>query len=489
MLKFLLPDDTTKNRTLSREKAKVKKKKNSNENKPYITRAISDKICYTINIMVETTLDDTVYQDAVSFTYAYDRVYPQIDSSIVKIPKILQKLPENSLSSLNFGAIKQEQQQQIAQENKAVDQLLPTSTSSILRDASFKVLQTKLSLKQQKKEEQEELERIRNLDRPMYYKPPSSNFKDSFYGIKDCVPPNVKLLDDESRSDKRTENKIPIFVSREETKHDPKEILQSIRAEYDEGDLDNYTGDYPTGAWENPIVKKALSRQIDLEYQFKVFLRNIFYLLVFSFVKSAVSKFISIYELKVRSSQSPVYLQYEQKDTTLLDFYLLLVSKIIMVYFIINIFVRLIRLLKGQDQCYDLPLSIKQRKLLGLKVKDVPEDYVVDEKAELTLKQRRYDLDNEGKKPYKPIPKYNKLNNYSVFNVNKKLDTELVKNQSLYQVRKEDPTALSKQSTVGLKFLKSRSRDGNVSSKYSPETVSKAQAKFEKNFDIKFNFA
>lgn len=184
MLKYLLPDDTTKNRTLSREKAKVKKKKNSNENKPYITGAISDQICYTINIMVETTLDDTVYQDAVSFTYAYDRVYPQIDSSIVKIPKILQKLPENSLSSLNFGAIKQEQQQQIAQENKAVDQLLPTSTSSILRDASFKVLQTKLSLKQQKKEEQEELERIRNLDRPMYYKPPSSNFKDSFYGIK-----------------------------------------------------------------------------------------------------------------------------------------------------------------------------------------------------------------------------------------------------------------------------------------------------------------
>ena len=88
-----------------------------------------------------------------------------------------------------------------------------------------------------------------------------------------------------------------------------------------------------------------------------------------------------------------------------MEFYILLLSKIVVVYFIINIVIPLIRLLKGQDQCYDLPLSINQRKLLGLRVKDVPDDYVIDEKAELTLKQRRYDLENEGKQPYKPIPK------------------------------------------------------------------------------------
>lgn len=107
----------------------------------------------------------------------------------------------------------------------------------------------------------------------MYYKPPSSNFKDSFYGIKDCVPPNVKLSDQESKFDRRNENRIPIFVSREVRKQDPQEILNSIRAEFDEGDLDDYVGDQPTGSWENPIVKKALSRQIDLEYQFKVLLK------------------------------------------------------------------------------------------------------------------------------------------------------------------------------------------------------------------------
>ena len=110
-----------------------------------------------------------------------------------------------------------------------------------------------------------------------------------------------------------------------------------------------------------------------------------------------------------------------------MEFYILLLSKIVVVYFIINIVIPLIRLLKGQDQCYDLPLSINQRKLLGLRVKDVPDDYVIDEKAELTLKQRRYDLENEGKQPYKPIPKYNKLNDYSVFNINKKPTTEVVK--------------------------------------------------------------
>lgn len=438
--------------------------------------------------MSESTLNDTVYQDAVSFTQPYNRVYPRIDSSIVKTPTILQKLPDNSLSSLNFGNIKQEQQQQVQQEDKAITNPLPTSSSSILRDASFKVLQTKLSLKQHKKEEQEELDRVRNLDRPMYYKPPSSNFKDSFYGIKDCVPPNVKLSDQESKFDRRNENRIPIFVSRDERKQDPQEILNSIRAEFDEGDLDDYVGDQPTGSWENPIVKKALSRQIDLEYQFKVLLKNVFYLLVFSFFKSSISKFVSIYELKLKSSQPHVYGQQEQNGTSSMEFYILLLSKIVVVYFIINIVIPLIRLLKGQDQCYDLPLSINQRKLLGLRVKDVPEDYVIDEKAELTLKQRRYDLENEGKQPYKPIPKYNKLNDYSVFNINKKPTTEVVKNQSLYQVRKQDPTALSNQSTAGLNFLKSRSRDGNISSKYSQETVNKAQAKFEKNFDIKFNF-
>ncbi|RCK67845.1 hypothetical protein Cantr_03100 [Candida viswanathii] len=437
--------------------------------------------------MPESNLEDTVYQDAVSFTYPYDRVYPQMDSSIVKTPTILQKLPDNSLSSLNFNTTRQERKQ-VQKQEEVVDEPLPTSTSSILRDASFKVLQTKLSLKQQKKEDQEELERIKRLDRPMYYKPPSSNFKDSFYGIKDCVPPNVKLLDQETASDRLTKNRIPIFVNYEETKHDPKEVLQSIRDEFDEGDLDDYVTDNPTGAWENPIVKKALSRQVDLEHQLRVLLKNVLYLMVFSFFKSSISKFVSIYELKLKTSQQPAYVNQEHNTSSSLEFYLLLLSKVVVVYFIINIVVPLIRLLKGQDQCYDLPLSIKQRKLLGLKVKDVPEDYVIDEKAELTLKQRRYDLDNEGKQPYKPIPKYNKLNDYSIFNINKKLSTDVVKSQSLYQVRKDDPTALSNQSTVGIKFLRSKSRDTNVSSKYSPETINKAQNKFEKNFDIKFNF-
>ncbi|RCK54393.1 hypothetical protein Cantr_03984 [Candida viswanathii] len=437
--------------------------------------------------MSEANLEDTVYQDAVSFTHPYDRVYPQIDSSIVKTPTILQKLPDNSLSSLNFNTTRQERMQ-VQKQEEIVSEPLPTSTSSILRDASFKVLQTKLSLKQQKKEEQEELERIKRLDRPMYYKPPSSNFKDSFYGIKDCVPPNVKLLDQETASDRLTQNRIPIFVNYEETKHGPKEVLQSIRDEFDEGDLDDYVTDNPTGAWENPIVKKALSRQVDLEHQLKVLLKNVLYLMIFSFFRSSISKFVSIYELKLKSSQQPAYLHQEHNTSSSLEFYLLLLSKVVVVYFTVNIVVPLIRLLKGQDQCYDLPLNIKQRKLLGLKVKDVPEDYVIDEKAELTLKQRRYDLDNEGKQPYKPIPKYNKLNDYSIFNINKKLSTELVKSQSLYQVRKDDPTALSNQSTVGIKFLRSKSRDTNVSSKYSPETINKAQNKFEKNFDIKFDF-
>ncbi|KAL6452344.1 hypothetical protein SBY92_001602 [Candida maltosa Xu316] len=436
--------------------------------------------------MPETTLEDTVYEDAVSYSLPYNRYYPQIDPSISKKPTILQRLPTNTVSEFHIAPLQLQRQQQQLQQQQQQTPPLPTNTTSILGDASFRILQTKLSLKRQNKEKQDEINRIKKLDRPMYYKPPSSNFRDnSLYGIKDCLPPNVTLIDQQSAYDtKQPINKIPIFVNYQETKPDATKILQSIKDEFDEVDLDNQVIDNPTGSWENPIVKEALSRQVDLEYQVKLLLRNLIYLLLFTFFKSSINKLAFLYELKSKIVQ-PVYQHQPPKDSSV-EFYLLVFSKVVVVYFIINIVIPLVKLLKGQDQCNDLPLSIKQRKLIGLKVKDVPEDFTVDEAAELTLKQRRYDLKNENK--FTPIPKYNKLNDYSVFNVDgrrtESTSPELVSNQSLYHVRK-DPSDLTNEEPIGLKFLAEQNSQ-NSTRKYSTETIQKVQSKFEKNFDIKF---
>ena len=62
--------------------------------------------------MSDAVLEDTIYDDAVSFTTKpYDSVYPKIDSSIVNLPVTLQRLPRNNsmsdnglVSTLNFNS-------------------------------------------------------------------------------------------------------------------------------------------------------------------------------------------------------------------------------------------------------------------------------------------------------------------------------------------------------------------------------------------------
>ena len=521
--------------------------------------------------MPETVLEDSIYEDAVSFTTKpYDSVYPQIDSSIVNLPVTLQRLPRNNsmsgnglVSTINFNS-KSLSSEREHFNNMSLLNVNPSSTSSstVLKDVNFKILQTKLSLEKDKQWKQQELEVVKRLDRPMYYKPPSHDFKDGFYGIKDCLPPNVKLNDQSPQQQEENDNsfnkatKFPIFINAATAKRakDNKthaQVLQSIRNELNEDDIndnddDPNSTDNPRGSWENPVVKEAISRQINLEYQMKSLIRNIIYLLIFILFKSSISKLflllLTARTISPTESDSQLY-NYSHNNhminsqssplsntTSNLTFYFVLITKLIMGYFIINIIISGFKLLKGQDQCYDLPLTIHQRKLLGLKVNDVPEDYVIDEKAEMILKQRRYDLlKNKGKsvnnqqqqqqQQPQSIPKYKKLNDYycssyydgvneaeedSMFNINpqfndKNKDSSLIKNQSLYQPRHDEggsksnnPIELNNQvSTLGLKFLGNQTvlgvQNKNMNSKYSLQTIQKAQSKFEKNFDIQFN--
>lgn len=538
--------------------------------------------------MSDAVLEDTIYDDAVSFTTKpYDSVYPKIDSSIVNLPVTLQRLPRNNsmsdnrlVSTLNFNSksLASEREQfnstSLLNVDPSTTSSSTTSSSTILKDASFKILQTKLSLEKDNQWRQQELETIKRLDRPMYYKPPSHDFKDGFYGIKDCLPPNVKLNDQSQQEEKdngfNKATKLPIFINaitakRAKESNTHAQVLQSIRNEINEDDIiddDDPNNDNPQGSWENPIVKEAISRQINLEYQMKSLIRNIIYLMIFILFKSSISKLLvlllnarSISSTKESDSQLYNYSHNNHmiipqssssssisvSNTRTIAFYFVLITKLIIGYFIISIIIAGFKLLKGQDQCYDLPLTIHQRKLLGLKVNDVPEDYIIDEKAEMILKQRRYDLlknkNNDKNKDklvnmvnnQQSIPKYKKLNDYycssyydginnnaeeeqeqlqdSMFNIDPQVndkynDGALIKNQSLYQPRHgstfNNSIELNTQaSTLGLKFLGNQTTFGshvnyntqnkNMNSKYSSQTIQKAQSKFEKNFDIQFN--
>lgn len=144
--------------------------------------------------MSDAVLEDTIYDDAVSFTTKpYDSVYPKIDSSIVNLPVTLQRLPRNNsmsdnrlVSTLNFNSksLASEREQfnstSLLNVDPSTTSSSTTSSSTILKDASFKILQTKLSLEKDNQWRQQELETIKRLDRPMYYKPPSHDFKDGF---------------------------------------------------------------------------------------------------------------------------------------------------------------------------------------------------------------------------------------------------------------------------------------------------------------------
>lgn len=133
--------------------------------------------------MSDAVLEDTIYDDAVSFTTKpYDSVYPKIDSSIVNLPVTLQRLPRNNsmsdnrlVSTLNFNSksLASEREQfnstSLLNVDPSTTSSSTTSSSTILKDASFKILQTKLSLEKDNQWRQQELETIKRLDRPMYY--------------------------------------------------------------------------------------------------------------------------------------------------------------------------------------------------------------------------------------------------------------------------------------------------------------------------------
>ncbi|EGW33348.1 uncharacterized protein SPAPADRAFT_60686 [Spathaspora passalidarum NRRL Y-27907] len=415
----------------------------------------------------------------------------------------LKKLPDNSMSSIDFhtsiptGSFVEE-----AHERDIYRPTISTTNDSStdvnvtpLKEAQFKILQTKLSMKAKLAENEALDKEIRNLDQPIYYKPPPANYEDSYYGIKSLLPPNIKLGNKQNK-----ENKIPIIVSKPDEAYDTSDLLKSIRDQQQENDDidDDFHADNPAGDWASPVVKEALARQVDLEGCVVRIFKNVIFLVAFLLIKSLAKKLMYLYDLRVKSQ--PYYVYWNNKYESLSDnIYLIVASKILVGIFVLNIIIPLIRIIKGQDQCYDLPLSEKQRQLIGLKVRDRPSDQrgkwegidEVDESAELTLKQRRYNLIH--KVPYKKVPKYRKLNDYSIYKAKpvevSKSDEASIQGPSIYPSRTlSNATQLTNTKPTGLHFLADIPKP-IAKSKYSQEKIVKEKAKFAKNFNIDFNIA
>ncbi|RLV96071.1 hypothetical protein JA1_000485 [Spathaspora sp. JA1] len=426
-----------------------------------------------------------------SYGIPYVSKYPVYGSgwnsnhSAVETP--LKKLPYNSMSSIDFKTS--------IEDTHVYRPTISTTGSDVptLREAQFNILQSKLSMKAKLAEDEAMEKKIRNLDQPIYYKPPPANFDDSYYGIKSFLPPNVKLG---GAAGTNKDNKIPIIISNPDVipSYDTSDLLKSIKDQQEENEdiADDFHADNPSGDWASPVMKEALSRQIDLQsYVVKIF-KNIIFLIGFLLFKSLGKKLVYLYDLRVKSQ--PYYLYWNNKYESLSEnIYLIILSKILIGIFVINIIIPLIRIIKGQDQCYDLPLSEKQRQLIGLKVRDRPSNQVgkwegideVDESAELTLKQRRYNLIH--KVQYKKVPKYKKLNDYSIYKAtssDENKPTSTIQGQSGNSI--ENAIQLTNSYPSGLKVLGDNSKP-IVKSKYSKERIVKEEAKFAKNFNIEFN--
>ncbi|KAI5951876.1 hypothetical protein KGF54_004951 [Candida jiufengensis] len=406
--------------------------------------------------MSASLLSDQVYKDALIDFDSYSRPDPEIDASVTKnnVNNALTKLPNYTASRMEFKVPQPSQPITVAGSNNSK---IPS-----LSDINFRLLQTKLAINEEKYKLKTVKNKIQKNDRPLYYQPPSSSVKNIYNEIKDCLPPNIDF-DEYKKPSSTTKFKIPKLYNYETTQktHDYNDVIQSIKNELENDDLTAYSPQYdnPTDDWVSPVVKEAIARQIDLEYYMKVFIRNILYLLIILLFKSLIKKVLVLYELKLKSQ--PLYMQMMKSnvgaktslsDSSLVDnFYFILIGRLICLPSIINILYSCITLVKGQDQCWDLPLSTKQRKLIGLNYKDKHDGSIdIDEEAELTLKQRRYDSDHII--PYKPIPKYNKVGDYTNF----KIGTPIIGNgnqQSMYSARKSITDLDYSKSVLNRQFL------------------------------------
>lgn len=193
-------------------------------------------------------------------------------------------------------------------------------------------------------------------------------------------------------------------------------------ANFDFEDLSDDNDDIetsPTGEWTSPAVIEALRRQVNKEKIFKGVWRNILRFCWFHLSLLFAAYFYKLYQLKFydenRLYRNDAWLQFERLQFVQATLGFLLQCAVyvhhIQWIFILQVILGTIRLLRPQDQCADLPLTNRQRQLIGLRKINAGEDDE-ESKADLEIKERLFE--SGGYQPLK-VPKYQQLNEFQKY--------------------------------------------------------------------------
>ncbi|KAK6465292.1 nuclear pore complex component-domain-containing protein [Scheffersomyces coipomensis] len=535
------------------------------------------------NPLANITQDNnsTVFEDAVNYSFVLPNNKPgssQSTNSTSTYNQPLKKLPTNSLSDVQYKRTipRDNLYDVLHKEIPTANTINPTivqgmdknGLDDVTDDAVLRLYRSRLGFQKDKRLESSlnatnSVSKSKSKSEPIYYKPPSSNFKDNQYGIKSFLPPNVQLRGNSEDEETNKKNKIPLIFSKamlksnsnSNTTPNVSQLWKSIQQDsklqnknVDEDELDDNdvfnSNRSATGEWMNPIVKQALARQINKEYELKKCMKFILAIIAFALIKSLVLRMYILFQLK----QIKLKVEYKLHSARILaindNVYIILFSRLIIGIFFINILISLINLFRDQDQCYDLPLSDEQRALIGLKVKNDDSKLEIereveglteqdisgeqeDLKAELILQQRQYELKHNNNQQINNIinlPRYNKLNGYnddyftssienepitldkslpitttstnSNINLNATATTATTPNtQSIYPIRSMlaaiDNTSLSNTKIANSQVLTNRKLSFVTTvthPKHNEEEIRAELSKFKKNFNLEFNF-
>lgn len=143
---------------------------------------------------------------------------------------------------------------------------------------------------------------------------------------------------------------------------------------YEELDDDNLHTPAPSGEWTSPVVREALRRQVNKERQFRHFWRCILRLFAFHLallLAAYVYKLYNVVYFDANALYRNTLWSRLQRSSVVQELYERAQVALTYVHhfqwiFVAQIVVSLVQLVRPQDQCKDLPLTNKQRRLIGL---------------------------------------------------------------------------------------------------------------------------
>lgn len=163
-------------------------------------------------------------------------------------------------------------------------------------------------------------------------------------------------------------------------------------------ECNEFNVEVPSGEWTSPVVLEALLRQVSKEQLFKSLWANVIRLFTFHMTVALGEYLYQLYEVAYHD-ENEMY-----RNTMKTQLYTLKTFQVILGYLtalyghfkklqwilIAAIFVNSVRLFLPQDQCKDLPLTNRQRELIGL---PPMEDQAIEQEGSdstLIIKQRLF---------------------------------------------------------------------------------------------------